>query len=128
MKKIAFITVLIMLTFVAEAKRKAKVLVDDFDNPWFNGPVQKVHGDVPPKTFKFASKLDNPKIQIEHDPNKEENLSMEWKFMRVRKLPAKYGTKNAIKQQLTVPTKLEKINKDFGLKGLDSELTKTEKK
>ncbi len=126
MKKIAFIVMLGLISFIAEAK-KVKVLVDDHDNPWFqyDAPVRKFKPTpIPPK--RLTTKMDNEKIKIDHDPKKRENLRSEWKFLLVRPNPIRYNTRQIIKNEIIVPEKLEKIDNSFGLKGLDSKPDKEE--
>ena len=126
MKKIAFIVMLVLISFIAEAK-KVKVLVDDHDNPWFqyDAPVRKFKtAPIPPK--RLTTKMDNEKIKIDHDPKKRENLRSEWKFLLVRPTPIRYNTRQVIKNEIKVPEKLEKIDNSFGLKGLDSKPDKEE--
>lgn len=74
MKKIAFIVMLVLISFLAEAK-KVKLLVDDYDNPRFqyDAPVMKFKTTpIPPK--RIATKMDNEKIKNYHDPKKRDNL------------------------------------------------------
>ena len=121
MKKIAFIVMFVLISFIAEAK-KVKVLVDDYDNPWFqhDAPVKKFKtAPVPPKHLE--TKMDNEKIKIDHDPKKIENLRSEWKFLLVRPNPSRYNTKQVIEKEIKVPKKMERIDNSFGLKGLNSE-------
>ena len=121
MEKIAFIVMLVLISFIAEAK-KVKVLVDDHDNPWFqyDAPVTKFKTTpIPPK--RLETKMDNEKVKIDHDPKKKENLRSEWKFLLVRPKPTHYDTKKVIEKQIKMPEKMEKIDNSFGLKGLDSE-------
>ena len=127
MKKIAFVVIFVLISFIAEAK-KVKVLVDDYDNPWFqsDAPVKKFKTvPVPPKHLE--TKMDNEKIKIPHDPKKKENLRSEWKFLLVRPKSTPYNTKQIIEKEIKVPEKLEKIDNSFGLKGLDSEPNKVKK-
>ena len=107
MKKIAFTVMLVLISFIAEAK-KVKVLVDDHDNPWFqyDEPVRKFKtAPVPPKHLE--TKMDNEKIKIEHDPKKIENLRSEWKFLLVRPKSTPYNTKQIIEKEIKVPEKLD---------------------
>ncbi len=126
MNKAAFIVMLVLISFIAEAK-KVKVLVDDHDSPWFqyDAPVRKFKtAPVSPKHLE--TKMDNEKIKIDHDPKKKENLRSEWKFLLVRPNPIRYNTRQVIKNEIKVPEKLEKIDNSFGLKGLDSKPDKEE--
>ena len=126
MKKIAFIVMLVLISFLAEAK-KVKVLVDDHDNPWFqsDAPVRKFKtAPIPPK--RLETKMDNEKIKIDHDPKKKENLRSEWKFFLVRPQSTHYDTKQVIKKEIKVPQKLERIDHSFGLNGLDSKPNRAE--
>ena len=127
MKKIAFVVIFVLISFIAEAK-KVKVLVDVYDNPWFqsDAPVKKFKtAPVPPKHLE--TKMDNEKIKIPHDPKKKENLRSEWKFFLVRPNPSHYNTKQVIEKEIKVPKKMERIDNSFGLKGLDSESDRPEK-
>lgn len=126
MKKIAFVVMIGLISFIAEAK-KVKVLVDDHDNPWFqyDAPVTKFkNSPVPPK--RLETKMDNEKVKIDHDPRKKENLRSEWKFLLVRPNPSHYDTKKVIEKEIKVPEKMKKIDNSFELKGLDSKPDKTE--
>ena len=126
MKKIAFIVMIGLIFFIAEAK-EVKVLVDDHDNPWFqyDAPVKKFKPTpIPPK--RLTTKMDNEKIKIDHDPKKRENLRSEWKFLLVRPKPSHYDTKKVIEKQIKMPEKMERIDNSFGLKGLDSKPDKEE--
>lgn len=126
MNKAAFIVMLVLISFIAEAK-KVKVLVDDHDSPWFqyDAPVREFKtAPVSPK--RLETKMDNEKIKIDHDPKKKEKLRSEWKFLLVRPNPIRYNTRQVIKNEIKVPEKLEKIDNSFGLKGLDSKPDKEE--
>ena len=126
MKKIAFIVMIGLISFIAEAK-KVKVLVDDHDNPWFrhDAPVQKFKPTpIPPK--RLTTKMDNEKIKIDHDPKKRENLKSVWKFFLVRPKSSHYDTKRLIENEIKVPRKMERIDNSFGLKGLDSKPDRAE--